>query len=299
MQYYSPATETPAAGTQRILQQMLDSIAVLLAETHALSHPDVHEIRKTCKKLRALLRMARPALPSGTFGEADRAVRDLAGQLSSQRDSKVLVDTLDSIAQHFGGLLDVSALAPAREALQGQLASGTGEAATSADRVTLRQRLGHISSAFGNIDFEQITRRTLFSGIATSYRRGRRAYSSLAAEPDTNNAHALRKQAKYLYYQLQFIRAWHEEALAPVSEKFHRLEETLGNDHDLAVLVDALAVQPQLCPDRTRRELLNALAESRRITLLSNALRLAGEQYRDKPRVYRKWLQATTSLPAS
>ena len=298
MQYCLPANETPAAGTRVSLQQLLDRIAALLADVQPLSDSDVHEIRKTCKRLRALLRMVQPRLSPDEFRKADRKIRDLAAQLATLRDNRILVETLDKIAQHFDPLLNETALAPVRESLQALHASTSRMAAASASRRSLQKRLKRLRGILDNIDLEGISRKTIISGMTASYRRGRRAYAALEAVPDTANAHTLRRHAKHLYYLLQFTADWNDAALAPLVGKFHRLEDELGNDHDIAVLVETLTKQPQLCPDKTRRELLSALAESRRIALLSSALRLAGELYRDRPRKYRNWLEATLSRPA-
>jgi CHAD domain-containing protein len=295
MYYDTPAIEPPATGTRRILQQLLDNITALLEDTPQLSDSGIHEIRKTCKRLRALLAMVRPKRHSGSFRKADREIRDLARQLAGMRDSKVLTDTIDKIAQHFSPLLSDIALSPVRDSLQAQLATNSENNAASADSRTLQKRLKRVRRAIGRIDCTLINRKTLVSGMMDCYRNGKHAYSKLEETPDTDNAHDLRKQAKYLYYQLQFVAGWNNDVLAPLIENFHRLEDTLGNDHDLAVLAQTLAKQTQLCPDKTRKELLNALVESRRIALLSGALRLAGKLYADTPGRFRKQLKSAFS----
>lgn len=295
MYYDTPAIEPPATGTQRVLQQLLDNITALMEETPQLSDTGIHEIRKTCKRLRALLRMVRSRLSARSFRKADREIRDLARHLAGKRDSKVLTDTLDKIAQHFSPLLSDTALSPVRDSLQAQLALVSENTAASADSRTLQKRLKRVRKAIDRVDCTRISRKTLVSGMTDSYRNGRHAYRALEETPDTDNAHDLRKQAKYLYYQLQFVAAWNNDVLAPLIENFHHLEDTLGNDHDLAVLAEILAKQTQLCPGKTRKELLSALVESRRVTLLSGALRLAGKLYADTPGRFRKQLKSAFS----
>ena len=295
MYYDTPAIEPPATGTHRILQQLVDNIAGILEGTSQLSDKDIHEIRKTCKRLRALLRMVRPKLSARSFRKADRKIRNLARHLAGRRDSKVLTDTLDKIAQHFSPLLDDTALSPVSDSLQAQLALANENSEATGDSHTLEKRLMRVRRVIDRIDCSRISHKTLVSGMTDSYRHGRRAYKALRQTPDTVNGHYLRKQAKYLGYQLQFVTGWNDDALAPLIEDFHRLEDTLGNDHDLAVLAEMLADQPQLCPGKTRKELLDALVESRRVALLSKALRLAGKLYSDKPRHFRMRMKSAFS----
>jgi CHAD domain-containing protein len=295
MYYDTPAIEPPATGTHRILQQLVDNIAGILEGTSQLSDKDIHEIRKTCKRLRALLRMVRPDLSTRSFRKADRKIRNLARHLAGKRDSKVLTDTLDKIAQHFSPLLDDTALSPVSDSLQAQLALVNENTEGPGDSHTLEKRLISVRRVIDRIDCNRISHKTLVAGMTDSYRQGRRAYKALRQTPDTVNGHYLRKQAKYLGYQLQFVAAWNDDELAPLIEDFHRLEDTLGNDHDLSVLAEMLVDQPQLCPGKTRKELLNALVESRRVALLSKALRLAGKLYSDKPRHFRMRLKSAFS----
>jgi len=206
----------------------------------------------------------------------------------------VILDTLDQVGQHFSPLLRADTLAPARAALGG----GAETPAASLDIPALQARLADIMAMAAALDDRRISGETLRAGLADSYRRGRRALARMEATPDTEHAHALRRCSKYLYYQLQMLAAWNDAQLKPLVDRYHELEDTLGQDHDLALLEGAIADHPDICRDRVCRELLNALIESRRIALISHALRLARAQYHDKPRKYRDWLEATCAPPA-
>jgi CHAD domain-containing protein len=149
------------------------------------------------------------------------------------------------------------------------------------------------------MDCSRIDTDTLLAGLRDIYRRGRRALARMEASPDTDNGHMLRRQAKYQYNQLRMLVAWNGRDLKSLVDRFHDLEETLGKDHDLAVLEAALDRHPDLCPDRVRRELLHALIESRRIALMTRALRRARELYREKPGGYRQRLGTTLMQQAA
>jgi len=299
MHYHLPTIELPAAGTRRILSNLLEDNGDMLTTPAAISDTNIHEMRKTCKKLRAVLVMLRPAIAADVLRAMDRTIRDFARQLGGLRDNKVILDTLDHIGQHFASLLRAETMAPVHEALSEAIRCDTGSTPGAAlDTAALQALLAEIMAMARDLDYEQISRQTLLAGIANCYRRGRRGFARMEASPDTEHGHALRRQAKYQYYQLQLLEPWNAKALKPLASGFHQLEDTLGKDHDLAMLESMLAKHPQLCQGRVRRELLFALIESRRIALMSHALRLARELYHAKPGRYRHRLETAFTPPA-
>lgn len=277
---------------------LLDSIGDRLTTQAAISDVNIHEMRKTCKKLRALLRMLRPAMDRGSFHTLDRAIRDFARQLAELRDSKVMLDTIEHIEHHFAPVLHEQALTPVHEALRRMTQTQDDAPAVSLDLAAIQTRLADIMTAVDQANYGHIDDETLLDGIVDCYRHGRRAFAHMQASPDTESGHTLRRQAKYQYYQLRMLVAWNESELKTVVSDFHRLEETLGKDHDLAVLGELLVAHAEICPERVHRELLHALIESRRITLMSQALRTARKLYRDKPGKYRQRLETAYTLPA-
>src|SRR5689334_5472818 len=61
----------------------------------------VHEARKSCKRLRAVYRLVRPALPASRYQSLDRSVRDAAREISGARDAAALVQMFsDLLAAH-------------------------------------------------------------------------------------------------------------------------------------------------------------------------------------------------------
>jgi len=283
MYFYVPAIESPADGSRRILVNHLENIGDTLASPAAGSDTDIHDMRKTCKRMRALLRMMRPAISAGGLRTLDRDIRDFAKQLGMLRDNKVMLDTLDNVARHFADLLNQDTLAPVHEALVALTRHDAAHPAVVLDIPELQMRRNGILALARALDYRQISAGTLLDGVVEIYRRGRRALARMEASPDTEHGHRLRKLAKYQYYQLQMLVSWNETAIGPLEHGFHQLEDTLGQDHDLAVLHTTVAERPSLCRDRIRRELLYALIESRRIALMSQALRLGRELYRVKP----------------
>ena len=77
----------------------------------------VHEARKSFKKVRALLRLVRPVIPAQHYRQENTACRDAARPLTEVRDAKVLIETLDQLAQHFADRIRGRSFASVREEL--------------------------------------------------------------------------------------------------------------------------------------------------------------------------------------
>jgi CHAD domain-containing protein len=115
------------------------------------------------------------------------------------------------------------------------------------------------------------------------YRRGRKLQQALARDPSSENSHGLRRQAKYLWYQLRMLEKQVPEDVQAVIAELDGLGEMLGEDNDMAVLTETLRANPEICGNSVRAELIYSLAETRRIALLSAGLRISQRIYARKP----------------
>ena len=98
-------TESGTRGIRRILRQQTAQALEALHRDPQLSDEVVHEVRKQLKKVRAALRLLRKALGSRTYDRENTVFRNAARPFTEVRDAKVLMDTLDTLAEHFGELL--------------------------------------------------------------------------------------------------------------------------------------------------------------------------------------------------
>jgi CYTH domain-containing protein len=65
------------------------------------------------------------------------------------------------------------------------------------------------------------------------------------SDPTDDRLHAWRKAVKYLWYQVQLVHDAAPSVLGPLAAELDRLAETLGDDHDLSVLVELLHEHPE------------------------------------------------------
>ena len=120
-------------------------------------------------------------------------------------------------------------------------------------------------------------------GLHATYGRGRREMVTAYTRRTPEHFHAWRKRAKYLRHQMEFLAPLWPEVVAGMAVTLHRLGEVLGEDHDLAEVIELIHERPDLCPDPRERSLFTALAQQRRSELQLAAEILGRRVYAEKP----------------
>ena len=283
MKFYLKKRESPATAVARINLELRARVIRIVNDESLDPDTLVHELRKCIKKMRAVLRFSQPGMKAAAFKRRDRALRDFAREVSGTRDSAVLVNTFDCLADHYRPFLNTDELLPVRQALQSRHVQSM---AAFQEQHNVRE----LESAFINLEMKidrkarvKVTNDMIRSAVRGIYERGRKLHDLLDENPDTDNSHSLRRQAKYLWYQLRILKKRMPESMRVVVEELDELGELLGDDNDMSVLIDTLRKKPGLCCNRVQAELLCSLAETRRISLLSAALRLSGRIYASQP----------------
>jgi CHAD domain-containing protein len=123
----------------------------------------------------------------------------------------------------------------------------------------------------------------LTPGFERIYRRGRRALRDARTNTDTEHLHELRKRAKDLWHAAQVLRPAAPKQMKKLARAAHALSDVVGEDHDLAVLLDAARERSDaLRPGEL--SLLDALVGRRRARLQRRALARGRRVYARKPR---------------
>jgi CHAD domain-containing protein len=191
----------------------------------------VHETRKSLKRLRALLRLIRPAMGEQAFKAENSQLRDIGLSLSGARDRHVLLETVDKLER--AGRFGRKGLA---ESLRQAIAAANGEGAPLGTRGALA-RLAETKKRLADLQISGTGFEVVAPGLERSYRRARRAFSAAYREPSDEAFHEWRKGAQAHWRQMTLLsRAWPDYLGARAAEA-RNLSQLLGDDHDLAVLV--------------------------------------------------------------
>jgi CHAD domain-containing protein len=200
----------------------------------------VHQVRKRCKKIRALLRLVRDASPQ-LYRRENRSLRDTARALSAARDADVLIETFDGLASSAEDEVGGETRARLREVLTQHRSSVVPTARELDERIREVER--SLLAAEARVDTWALPNdgfSTAGKGLNRTYRRARRAMGAALGTAGTEQLHEWRKRTKYHRYQVRLLQPLWEPVLDARRAELHRLTDLLGEDHDLAVLRDVL-----------------------------------------------------------
>jgi CYTH domain-containing protein/CHAD domain-containing protein len=267
--------EVRSVAAQR-LDDAIERLDQVGADTEADLETIVHEVRKRCKAVRGLARLVKPAL-GDDFRSFDRTVRSAANELSSLRDAHAVVATFDAL---LATEPDDDVLRTMRDR-QAAMSSGATRSAGEADDGRIDAARHVLAEARDASQRWKIPRGfdTIEAGVAATYRQGRSALRRVRADPTDIRLHEWRKAVKYLWYQMQLLHEAAPSVLDPLVDRLDLLAEALGDDHDLSVLVELLDTRPDDYGTAGDVDHVRALARRRQHTLRRYAIRSGATIY--------------------
>ena len=318
--------EPPAAGLRRVVLGQLDlAIELLEGPLREGGAQTVHETRKSIKRLRALMRLLRPALGSKRFTRENSALRECGRRLSGARDAEVMVATLDAILERHPGLTRSAGASASVSSLRGELLAerewgpGGPPAGARTQAEQLRAVAGELRAIRARVLEWELPERPAdpaalsTPGLERIYRTGRRRRRRALWRRDLASMHEWRKSAKDLRYAAEALdrrlpaekpdgktgksksaqrlrtgkKGKSARRLRRVARRAERLGELLGEEHDLALLARLIRRRRKHFEGqkRTRKRLLKRIARRRR-DLRRRALREGKRLYRRKPSAF-------------
>lgn len=278
--------EDPAAGVIGVALGELDLAVDALRGAQAPAKA-VHTSRKTFKRVRAIIRVARDGLGDDVRARDNAALRDAGRRLAGARDAKVVVDTLDGLVARAPGELDADALHPLRDLLVAEHADAEALAAQDEGAIgAVLDELATVRADIARWELGDDPAEVLAHGLARLHRQGRRALKAAersSGEPRTEAMHDLRKRAKDLWHAAELLEAAAPEQLARLASRAHDLADLIGDDHDLAVLAERADERSGRLPASLPLDALHAVIDRRRRKLQRKALKVAHEIYGADP----------------
>lgn len=231
MAYRFELNETLEAGFRRIgLSQIERAAADLQATGRATA---VHDTRKALKRIRALLRLVRPALGEHVFRRENERFRGIAELLSGTRDAQVMYETLAKLDAQ-AKKQERKQIARIRAALTEHLGDSHAASAEQVREALLRLEEG--ARAIREVALRGTGFDAAWSGMERVYARGRKAMARACKDPEDETLHEWRKAVQLHWRHMGLLeRSW-EEALEARAVLARQISQLLGDDHDLAVL---------------------------------------------------------------
>jgi CHAD domain-containing protein len=231
--------ETLRHGLLRTVETLINSVTARSEQSRNDEQP-IHRIRTTIKRLRALLRLLRPAVQTAFFNRENERLRGAARLLSFARDSEVARDTVKTLQ-----VSDQSAREAVNAVLPG-LEKRVARAKAHEPNVTeVKHRLEQTRRSFRQLKFRGTDQDIIEAGIRKVYRQGRRRMKAAMETGQESAYHRWRIRAKNLYYELQFLEPVWPKPLHRMVSRLSKLQDRLGLDHDLTVLRAELKKTPE------------------------------------------------------
>lgn len=230
-----------AAGWSAIVD-----LAMAAAQRHA-SVPEaeraacVKTVRKATKSGRSLIRMLHGAMSHEARSGAERLLGDAASLLSAIRDRDAMIDAIDRLLE---GKQDARAQ-QARLLLISIVAHPpVGDDQFAYEVATVRRAAALIARAndvIGEIPSEALTCSVAAEGMARLWRSARRK-ANREWQHDGEKSHDVRKAASRLVHQLNLIEQDLPKQLRKFRQRLRRATSALGEEHDLAILAECIAL---------------------------------------------------------
>lgn len=276
------ARKAAARQARGILRRQLRKALKKLDGSHDADDEDIHEARKRIKQARATLRLMRETLPRAHYRREDRTLQASAHPLSLARDAKVLVEAFDRLLAHHREARQAGGTRALRRALVRQRtaarASVRGENVRRARRGLRRARACARGWSLGKKGWRRLAR-----GATRQYAQGRECLEAVRREATVETLHRWRKQAKYLYLQLELLTPVCVAEVRRLACGLRRLSDELGDDHDLAMLRETIASRTDPIADAASATALATVIERSRTNLQRRALLRGARLYRLAP----------------
>jgi hypothetical protein len=256
-----------------------DSLALVLATGSSAA---VHDVRKRTKKLRAVATMVSGSVPRRCWRGVHRAAGDAARALATAREAHVLHHTLAGVVAEAGGGFAMAMASAAR---------AERDAVSVPDDEAVQHASWLLTGVVTEVGTWSLPDRfdTIADGVAATYRDGRRRWRALGepvAIADAANVEAVhrwRRSVKHRWYHTRLLACLAPDVLGAEEVLLGELGELLGADHDLALLIEALADDPGRWGGVTDAARIARRATARRRHGSERAAVLAGQLFVDPP----------------
>jgi CHAD domain-containing protein len=242
---------------------------------------EVHEARRHVKKVRALLRLVKPAL-GDRYYLANRRMRLANRMLAPIADGEGVLDSMTALHRSRGPRLGDRTAAAIRAALIERAARTRRRATLDRTVAKVARILRDERQRLGEWALNARGFRAVEPGLEHSYRRARNAMRRAALEPNADHYHTWRRRVKDLWFQVRLLEPRCGNVLIGGQRDLEALDGLLGEYHNVVLLEEALVGEGLL----SRRQTARALRVLRRsqAELRHRALSMAGRIFSVKPR---------------
>ncbi len=261
------AEEPISQGLKRVVLAELDAaLASLTGTPH--SEQAIHDARRRIKKAHAIATLIQRDVK---VGAAPRHLRAAARLLAPIRDAEAIANKAEELCSREPHELSGATYRELRHVLKGRRRRSRHVA--ERDHVVQRavEALTQIRQAVLKWHWKAVGADQLANAIQGSYKRARAAWRRARRHQDAERFHEWRKALTELRHALRLV-APRAVALRPSVKDLGRLEEWLGDDHDLLMLRRRVVPSDAKSRDRLGHRRVRILVKVRQAHLRKKAL---------------------------
>ena len=239
----------------------------------------VHELRKAIKRSRALLLLLKPALDEKTYLSLDALFGKSAHLLADQREATVNLQTFINLINNSRDSLPLD--------LKNQILERLSIKVNHAYNLSLNNlpsqlktcllSLNRSKTKILSLPLHQLDEKNLSALLKKSYKKASKLYKDARSSRDTEIIHKWRKLNKHLLYQLKLLPLAKDRKTNSIISILVELSNTLGNEHDLAIMEEYLQANFSFKEEEERQMDLIVLKERNR--LQKEAFKLGAKLY--------------------
>jgi CHAD domain-containing protein len=296
--------ESLAVGLRRLSIDQFEHALEGFRDPAVSADVAVHEMRKATKRVRALLRMVRPAIGEKVFRYENSALRNASAMVAGVRDGAVMVKAVEQLRGRYQRLLAPGIFQITEERLNRRhqrvalRVLEDDEVMDQLQKVLYKARSRYVAWPVDPADPRSgkhvVPHRfsAIGPGIGATYARGRGEMKLAFENPLAENFHSWRKRVKYLRHQMEIVSPLWWEVVGGLATSLDTLGDVLGEEHDLSELTRLATSVPDLVPDPDERSLLVSLALQRRQELHGAARVIGRRIYAESPQQFTRRLGA-------
>ena len=278
-------------------------LALAMAALSAVDDDDdtaVHTARRRIKKVRALLRLARPALGRRRQRRLNRRLRAVNRLLAPVADGQAVLGTLTRVTARYRDDLPPDLVAAIHHRLVRRETMAVENAALENVCDTALALLRREQARIEHGRSRKTGFRAIDDGLERTVRQGRRAMARAVGSGRSDDYHTWRQRVKDRWLQTRLLQERCGNRLTSDERRLEELDGLLGECHNCALLRDAVRADSTL----TRGDIARCVRVVRRYEhTLRRAARLLGAKvYHATPsqtvaRIRRFWRQTGRATP--
>jgi len=200
-------------------------------------HTAIHDIRKSFKRIRAVLKLIKPDIPIEVYRRENTLVRDLSRKFSKARNLHVFAEEFENIMA--AGILKLP------EETTEKVRSHFKEKEKEAVNLLVDLEIFRIvaikteeaKNRIAEIDFSSLGPHTIYKGVGDVFSWGQKQMTHTQQIPTDKNLHEMRKRIKALMYLVQLIKDVSPDFFTGFYEGLKSASLALGDDHNMAEML--------------------------------------------------------------